>query len=430
MRLTKKQFFAITLMLFAMFFGAGNFIFPPMLGKEAGFNVFITILCFCITAVILPILGVCAVARNDGLKHLSNRVSISFTTIFSFFVFLIIGPFFAIPRAGITPFEVAIAPFVKNHIFMVVYIIIYFGINAYICINPTRVIDTIGKFLTPIMLFLIILLFVSVLFSNYESTHNPSPIYLSNPAGSGFIQGYQTMDALGSLVFGTLVINAIKSLKVKEQRLIVTSTIRAGVLAGILLACVYGMLSYIGYKFSNIEASNGAEFLSHITFLIFGKFGTLLLGLIFLLACLTTTIGLITSASEYFASNFGLSYKIWVIISCVISGIIASVGLDKILSLSIPILELIYPVAINLIILALINPLIEGSKLIYRSCIFSSLFFSVIKVCDGYDINFGVITELCSKIPFYEISLGWVIPDIAIFCITYIIYMVMKKRDF
>lgn len=428
MRLSKNQFFTITLMLFAMFFGAGNFIFPPMLGKEATSNLAIAISYFCLSAVVLPILGVYAVAKNGNLENLVHRVNKKFALFFTTLLYLIIGPLFAIPRAGATPFEVISLPFDRG-ISMLIYSIVYFSINCYICLNPSKIINAIGTYLTPVMLLLIFVLFFGALFSNSGEIVSPSKDYLLHPSSSGFLQGYQTMDALASLVFAIVIINSIKLLGITEKRIILSSTIKAGILAGILLAGIYLMLSFIGYKFSYIEASNGASFLSIITYKIFGNFGKILLGIIFLLACLTTTIGLVTSTSEYFA-KFKLNYKFLVILFNVISLIITNIGLKDILNIGTPILATIYPLAIVLIILSLINNFIEGSKLIYSSLIYTSFIFSLIRTLDINGINLGFITKFSASFAFYDISLGWVIPTLIAFLISYILHMIIKKRDF
>lgn len=111
-KLTRSQFTQISIMLFGLFFGAGNLIFPPFLGNQAGNNMIISLLSFSVTAVVFPILGAIAVGKTDGLKNLSNRVGSTFAIVFTTAIYLSIGPGLGIPRAGSVPFEMAIAPYV------------------------------------------------------------------------------------------------------------------------------------------------------------------------------------------------------------------------------------------------------------------------------------------------------------------------------
>lgn len=430
--LSKKQFFSVALMLFAMFFGAGNFIFPPMLGQSAGKNLYEAILFFGLTAVALPILGIAAVAKIGSLEGITKRVSFKFSIIFTFVIYIVIGPLFGIPRAATTPFEVVLAPFISkdyHSIWLLVYTFVYFLINYIICVNPSKLVDAIGGILTPIMLILILVLFAWAIIFPMGDLALPKGDYINYPATSGFLEGYQTMDALASLVFAGVVVKSMKSLGIKDNRLLVSSTIKAGVLSGALLMCVYLMLSYIGATSVNIfdNVKNGAELLSLITNHLFGKAGNFVLGAIFLLACFTTTVGLLTSIAEFF-SDFSkkFSYKQWLIIWSVISFLIANIGLEMIIKSSIPILKIIYPVAIVIILLALVSNFIESSKLIYRSCIYLTLIISLFSTLDGYGLKFGFLRFL----PFYEIGLGWVTPLVVCFAVTYVIFLITKKDSF
>lgn len=435
--LSKNQFLIISLMLFSMFFGAGNFIFPPMVGRDAGINLYEAIMFFCLTAVALPVLGVAAVAKSETLDNLVKRVDPVFGIIFTLLVYIVIGPAFAIPRAANMPFEVSIAPLVPenfNQISLFIYSIIYFLINYFICINPNKMVNTLGKFLTPVMLVLIFVLLAGAFISPMnDGAGFAQPIgkYATHPAASGFLDGYQTMDALASLVFAIVVINAMRALGIKNKKSLVSSTIKAGVLAGAILMVVYIALAYIGASSSVMfaDAKNGANLLSGVTFHLFGNFGRLLLGSIFLLACLTTTVGLITSASEFFCKfNDKLGYKFWVITWSLLSFCVANIGLDAILKYSIPVLNAIYPVAIILIILALINNFLESSALIYRSCIYLAVIIGVVNALDSSGIAVPVLSDLFRKLPFYDEGLGFVIPEIACFALTYIIHIFRKKE--
>lgn len=432
-KISKKQFLIISLMLFSMFFGAGNFIFPPMLGKEAGVNVYEAILFFCLTGVVLPVLGIAAVGKSHTMDNLLRRVDPYFAMTFTILIYITIGPAFAIPRAANMPFEVTIAPFISQDnqaIGLFIYTFVYFLINYLICINPTKMVEMLGKILTPLMLILIVFLFLSNLLNPIGEFGEATGKYATHPIATGFLAGYETMDALASLVFGIVVINAIKGLGLTNNKIIVKSTIKAGIFAGVILMCIYMILAYIGASASLVfpDVKNGATLLSNITQRLYGGFGVFILGAIFLLACLTTTIGLISSASEFFSNLVkNTSYKFWVITWSILSFCVANVGLDALLKYSIPVLVLLYPITIILIILALINNFINSSKLIYRSCVYIAVIIGIVNGFDAASISIPFVSDLFSKIPFYDIGLGWIIPEIICLMITYIIHLFRKK---
>lgn len=440
-QINKNQFLIISLTLFSMFFGAGNFIFPPMLGRDAGTSVYATTMFFCLTAVALPILGISATAGARSLKSLVNRVDPVFGLIFTVSLYLVIGPCFAIPRAANTPYEVAIAPFVSEAIkaeALFAYSLAYFCINYFICSNKNTMINTLGKFLTPTMLVLICVLFIAAVCVGLGEFSMPSGKYAEHAISSGFLEGYQTMDALASLVFAIIVIDAIKSIGIKSDRAISMATIKAGILAGAILMAIYMMLAHIGASSGEMfkDAENGAALLSSITNHLFGGYGIVILGATFFLACLTTTVGLLSSISEYSHTLIPkISYKQWLIIWCVISMAVANVGLTALLTYSVPALFILYPVAIVLIILGLLNPLIQGSKLIYRSCVYLAVILGITNSLDSLQANLEIpnikipfLTDFVSSFPFYDVSLGWIVPEIVCFALTYAIYILSKNK--
>lgn len=416
-------------MLFSMFFGAGNFIFPPMVGKEAGENFYTAILFFCITAVVLPVLGIAAVAKSETFSHLVNRVDKVFALAFTVLLYIIIGPLLAIPRAANMPYAVTIAPFIGDN-WLLVYTLIYFVFNYIICINKNTMVDTMGKWLTPIMLILIFVLFLVAFISPIGNLTMPLGKYASNPISSAFLDGYQTMDAMASLVFGITVITAMKGIGINNKRKLINNTIASGILAGIILMFIYIMLSYIGASSSMTfpNTKNGADILSLVTSHLFGIYGNVILGAIFLLACLTTTVGLISSASEYFSTfHKKLNYKFWVLIWSFASFCMANIGLNDILKYSTPILTTFYPISIVLIILSLINGFIDSSKLIYSTCVYVTFIIGLIYSLDEIKINIPIATDIIKFLPFYNVGLMWIMPAIVCFGVTYIIFILRKK---
>lgn len=432
--LSKKHFFIISLMLFSMFFGAGNFIFPPMVGRDAGTSYYTAIMFFCLTAVLLPVLGVAAVAKAGDLKTLASRADPLFASIFVAVIYISIGPLLAIPRAGNMPFEIS-ATFIKEDyktISLVIYSAIYFALNWYVCIYPSKMVEILGKWLTPIMLFLIIVFFVVGFFKLTGDFNAPIGDYAVIPGSKAFIEGYQTMDALAALVFGIVVANAMKETGVKDESRLANSTVKAGMVAGAILMVIYIMLGYLGASSASLfsDSKNGAELLSNLASHLFGGAGQVILGVAFFLACFTTTTGLIGSVSTYFNEILPkISYKQWVLIWCVVSFLIANLGLNQILKFSIPILIAIYPIAIILIILSLINKMIDSNRGIYRICVYVCAFIGVVNAFDIAGFNIPVITDLVSQFPFYKSMLGWIVPTAVCFAVSYVLYLLIGKKD-
>lgn len=430
--LSKRQFFIVALMLFSMFFGVGNFIFPPVVGRESGENFYLAVMFFCLTAVTLPVLVVGAVAQAGGLRELTMRAGAGFSIIFMTLNYLAIGPMLGIPRAGNMPFEISVVPFLgegSHALEQAIYSSAYFALNYYMCLNPSRLTNALGKYLTPALLSLIVLLFVVGFLNLPHSFSAPSGGYVSSPASTAFVAGYQTMDALAALAFGVLVAKALKAQGITGEGLM-RATIKAGIFAGAVLASIYFMLGYMGaVSASSISASSqNAQFLSDISNLVFGPFGRVVLGGISFIACLTTTTGLIGSVSAYFEGIIPrVSYKKWVLAWTLLSFAVANVGLNEILKISIPILIALYPIAIVLILLSLINSFIDQSQLIYRSCVYLTAFIGVINALDYAGLKLGFVTSAVQKLPFYDQMLGWVVPAAVCFIVTYILHFAMAK---
>lgn len=316
-KLSRKDFRLIGFMLFSLFFGAGNLIFPPFLGQSAGEHAWISMVGFFITAVGFPIMGVVAVAKSGGLYQLASRVNTKFAAIFTVLIYLSIGPGLGIPRAGSLPFEMAVAPYISGGEGIVLgarflYTLIFFSIAFWLCLSPTKLVDRIGKYLTPILLVLIAIVFIASLFKPLGGYGKATGEYMNSPFVKGFLEGYLTMDTIAALNFGIVISLAIKSKGIQSEKAVVGTSIKAGLLAGALLVAVYSMLCHLGAasggRYGMTE--NGAQTLQNVMIYLFGQPGAILLALIFTVACLTTCVGLITSCSEYFASlTTKVSYK-------------------------------------------------------------------------------------------------------------------------
>lgn len=428
--LSKSQFFTVALTLFSLFFGAGNFIFPPTVGANSGENFFTAIMFFNLAAVAIPVLGVAAVAKAGSLRVLAGRADVYTGLIFTSAAYIALGPLLAIPRAGSMPFDISIAPFLPEQIrfeVLVCYAILYFILNAYLCLSQTRLLAIIGRYLTPVMLLLIVVLFLVGVSGLPIKFNEPNEAYLLSPAASGFVDGYQTMDALAALIFATLITGAISHAGVSERGAVVTSTVRAGIVAGIVLMSVYFMLGFLG-ALSGQNSLSSTQLLVHISSSIFGIGGQIVLGVTFFLACFGTTTGLTSAVSGFFHSLFpGVSYRTWVFIFSAQSAIVACNGLSKILLVSVPILVALYPIAIVLIVLSLIDELISSSRAVYKSCVYVS---GAIGISSGLDMAGFLpawLKGLLLNLPFYELWLGWIVPVAISFALSYLYSMIFER---
>ncbi|MGF6950778.1 LIVCS family branched-chain amino acid:cation transporter [Neobacillus sp. B4I6] len=416
MNFSAKQIVFISFMLFSMFFGAGNLIFPPFLGQSAGTHLWTALAGFIVSAVGLPILGVIVVAKAGSFNELNQRVHPFFAFIFPFLIYIAIGPGLAIPRAGSLAFEMGLAPFLPEHLVgnpvsLLVYSIIFFGLVAWLCMFPSKLIDLFGKLLTPILLALITIIFIKSLIDPIGSFAVPKGNYETNPVFQGVLDGYLTMDALAALAFGIVIANTLKAQGVHDDKKRSLYMMYAGLGAGLLLTVIYLILGYLGAASSSLgQTENGAQILTNVMTHLFGQSGTFILGIVFTIACFCVSIGLVTSCSQFFANAIPkIDYKKWVIILSVLSTAIANLGLTQILQISVPILGMIYPLAIVIIFLGLIDDFIKRYPQIY---IFVVSFVALFSIIDTINKTFlankwsGVLDIL----PFYMEGLGWIIP--------------------
>ena len=415
--LSKKDLILVSLMLFSLFFGAGNLIFPPFLGQSAGSATWIAMAGFFITAVGFPVLGVIAVAKSEGLYSLAKRVHPIFASVFTVLIYLSIGPGLGIPRAGSLPFEMAVAPYLPEDVSVKValflFTLVFFAISYWLCLSPAKLVDRMGKVLTPILLILILVVFIASIFRPLGVYGEATGEYMTSPFIKGFLEGYLTMDTIAALNFGIVIALAIRSRGVTDERLVVSNSIKSGVIAGSILIAIYAVLGHLGGtsggRFGVTE--NGAQILTNVITYIFGKPGAVLLAAIFTLACLTTCVGLITSCSQYFASlTSKIDYKGVVGIISLLSMGTANIGLTQILSISVPVLNAIYPIAIMLIVLGIMNKLFNQNTIVYRLTILFTGVVSIVDALGQVGIRVGVVTTLFEKLPFYSQGLGWVVP--------------------
>ena len=415
MKLSRNKMLLVSFMLFSLFFGAGNLIFPPFLGQNAGSHTLPAMLGFLATAVVLPVLGVVVVARFDGLDRLGQQVGKRFAIVFTLLIYLSIGPGLGIPRAASVPFEMAVAPYLpegtNTTVWMLVYSLAFFLVALWLCMTPGKLVNRIGHFLTPSLLVLLVFLFVCFLFRGEVNVAPSQTAYDVAPFLKGFSEGYQTMDTIAALNFGLVIATTLGSFGMTEKRARMRHTVLAGIFAGTILALVYAMLSYMGMCSSGVYAiqENGAWTLRCIVYQLFGAPGAVLLAAIFTLACLTTCVGLINSISQYFSTLFRkISYRAWVYIITFFSFLVCNLGLSMILSISIPILNAIYPVSIVLILLGLSHDLWKGNRFAYPMTVAGTAAVSIAFALGDAGLPLGVLGQLLHRLPLYRLGFGWV----------------------
>lgn len=435
MKLSRNKMLLVSFMLFSLFFGAGNLIFPPFLGQNAGSHTLPAMLGFLATAVVLPVLGVVVVARFDGLDRLGQQVGKRFAIIFTLLIYLSIGPGLGIPRAASVPFEMAVAPYLpegtNTTVWMLVYSLAFFLVALWLCMTPGKLVNRIGHFLTPSLLVLLVFLFVCFLFRGEVNVASSQTAYDVAPFLKGFSEGYQTMDTIAALNFGLVIATTLGSFGMTEKRDRMRHTVLTGIFAGTILALVYAMLSYMGMCSSGVYAiqENGAWTLRCIVYQLFGAPGAVLLAAIFTLACLTTCVGLINSISQYFSTLFGkLSYRQWVLVMTGFSFLVCNLGLNAILSISIPILNAIYPVAIVLILLGLTHSLWVKNRWVYSLVVAGTGTVSVIYALDAAQLSLGAVTELCRKLPLYDMGFCWVSVAAVMLAVSLLLGLVRRER--
>lgn len=430
-KLSIKEIMLVASMLFGMFFGAGNLIFPASMGQLAGSHMWQAAAGFLITGVGLPLLGVAAlgISRQNGLLELSSRVGRRYGMFFTCILYLTIGPFFAIPRCATVSYTVGIegiVPGTDHTIGLALFSLVFFALVLFFSLRPGQVMNWIGKVLTPLFLVCLGILLVRALFepAGRIAEITPQSGYVNDAFFTGLLEGYNTMDALAGLAFGIVVVEAVRSLGAEEPGEIAKNTIKAGVFSSILMALIYVLVTVMGAQSRGIfdAAPNGGEALSQIAGHYFGTAGALILAVTVTVACLKTAVGLITSCGRTFTELFpgGPSYHVWAAGFCILSFLIANLGLNAIIAYTVPVLMFLYPLAIVLIVLTFCHRFFDGSRCVYQWTI---AFTAAGALCDamrelpqvisGTDFVRTVTDAAAVFLPFSRQGFGWVCPALA-----------------
>ncbi len=445
-KLTFKQIIIIASMLFGMFFGAGNLIFPASMGQLAGSNIWQASAGFLITGVGLPLLAVAAlgISREDGLLGLSSRVGKRYGLFFTCVLYLTIGPFFAIPRCASVSYTVGIEriiPGTGQSVGLPVFSLLFFALVLFFSLRPGEILTWIGKVLNPLFLLLMAVLIVRALISPLGSIGEiePSGTYMSGAFSTGLLEGYNTMDALAGLAFGIIVVDVIRGLGVEEPGEVAENTVKAGVFSSLLMGLIYVLVTVVGAQSRGTfeAAANGGEALAQIAEHYFGSAGAVILAVTVTVACLKTAVGLITSCGETFVKIFpgGPSYHVWAVIFCILSFLIANLGLNAIIGWSMPVLMFLYPLAIVLILLTLGGRLFGNSRKVLRWTIgftaAAAVFDFLRALPEGARSIFHVngVVELAGRIlPLSDSGFGWVCPAAAGLMIGLVTYWMERKK--
>ena len=418
--LSKTEVFSIGLMMFSIFFGAGNLIFPPALGQAAGEALTPAIIGFLITGVGLPLMGVVAIAVKGGdyPRFISEHVHPMFAIGLLGVLYLAIGPLFAIPRTGAVSFEIGISPLLSAENMAVgqfVYTAFFFGLTYFLSLNPSKLISRIGKFLTPILLLFLVVLFVSAYAMPLSDVMEATGIYAESPLLQGFQDGYLTMDLLASLAVGAIVVNAVKAEGIEDYHAIGRICIAGGLIAVFLMSLVYVSLGYLGATSRGVMglSANGGIILAQAAHIFFGPLGNALLAVIIGLACLTTSIGMSTACCGFFAERVSgrISYRNLILMSTIFSFAASNIGLTGLIKISVPFLIALYPVVIVLVVLTLLSEVVPFSNEVYRYSLGFTLAFSIFDGLNAANLQIAVINNLFMQyIPLYSLNLGWMCP--------------------
>ncbi|MHA6258271.1 branched-chain amino acid transport system II carrier protein [Sporosarcina sp. CAU 1771] len=429
--------FVIGLMLFALFLGAGNIIFPPLLGQMAGENILIAMSGFLLTGVGLPLLAVIAIANSGGsLQAIASRVHPLFGVVFTLIIYMAIGPFFGIPRTATVSYEIGVVPFLSEGMsssnwVLPLFTILFFLATIGLALNPAKLVDRIGKVLTPLLFTVIGALAIKSIATPIGNIGSAQGEYIDNPFFRSFLEGYLTMDVIAALVFGIVIVNALREEGVTQKGPILKAMIIAGLIAATGLSIVYMSLSYIGATSVEVIGfqENGGAVLALASNVLYGTSGTAILAATIIFACLTTSIGLVSACAQYFKQLFpNVSYKFFVILFAGFSALVSNIGLTQLIAFSLPVLMMIYPLAIVLMLMSFIDKSFGRAPIVYIIALVATAFVSIFDGLAVADIRFKSVTSVLSYLPLYEQKIGWLIPAIVGALIGVLINFFTRKQ--
>lgn len=435
-KLPFSKILIIGLMLFAMFLGAGNVIFAPIVGQQAGTNTWVAMGGFLITGVGLVLLAIMALTRGGGtVEKLAGRVHPKFAVVFSILLFLALGPFYVIPRTTSVVYEIAIKPVVgsdNTSLYLFIFSVIFIGLTILLSWNTTKFVDRLGKMIAPVFSILLLVLVVTSIVNPMGEIGVPQEEYMNGVFLKGFTQGYLTMDVLAAFVFGGIFIKSIKGYGIKSEKEVSKIFIKAGLITTAGLVALQVSMAWIGA--TSVDAigfkENGGEILAQSSEFLLGPVGIYMIGLVILLTGITTNVACLGAVSEYFERiQSSVSYKKWIIVFAILSLIFTNFGLNTILTMASPVLLLLYPLAIALIALIFANNLFNGHQSVYVGTIIGVGIVAILDALKDAGIAPDAINNTFSFIPLFANGAGWIITGIIGFIVGFVVAKVKKETS-
>ncbi|MGF1901943.1 branched-chain amino acid transport system II carrier protein [Aliivibrio sifiae] len=430
--MNRRDLAAIGFMTFALFLGAGNLIYPPLMAQQAGDHWLIAIGGFLLTAVGLPAITLVVLGRLSSADKLTSSLPKWMDRSFWFLVLTTLGPAFVLPRAVTVAYEMGIKPFYSGNGLMV-FSALFCALTLWLALKPGKLVDYIGKVMTPALIGMLAVLVAAALLNPLGSPSQAIEIYEQAPAVNGLIQGYMTLDAIAAVAFGWVIIQTIRSKGIESKKAISYYTLRIAIIYAVLMSLCYLAMGYLGSTSSEIApgATNGGEILTSYAEGEFGVLGQILLASITLMACLTTTIGLTNANSEYYKNTYGVTFKVSATIIMVLTAIISNVGLETIIEVSLPAILILCPIAIALIIAMILmpeksekdTPMISTS---HTTIVCIAALFGTIDALHILGKLPEAMTAFCDQwLPLFSSHMSWLIPVF----ITILVNKVLRKTQ-
>ncbi|WP_312976046.1 branched-chain amino acid transport system II carrier protein [Corynebacterium sp.] len=420
-KLSPLRILALGLLLFAMFLGAGNIIFAPMVGQAAGNTMWKPMSGFLITGVGLVLLAVIALTAVRGdVFRLAGRVSPRFGAAFCFLLFLTLGPLYVIPRTTSVVHEITVKPNLPADLagsawVLLIFSALFTAVSIYLALSPGKLVDRIGKFLTPVFSILLVIIIVRSLVAPMGSLHDPVAPYDEGGFLLGLTEGYLTMDVLAALVFAGVFIQQINLQGVTSRTGTASVFLKAGVITAVGLALLHISTAWLGG--SGVDAigrpDNGGTVLAESARTLLGTPGLAMIGTVVLLTGLTTNVACITSVADYFSRRFAwLTYRQWVLVHAGLGLVVANFGLQTVLDTALPILFLLYPLGMTLIVLTLLDRFFGGRRPVYVGAVIGAGLVAVLDAAKTAGILTDQINDWFSFLPLFTDNAGWVLPAV------------------
>ncbi|HHR5882451.1 TPA: branched-chain amino acid transport system II carrier protein [Providencia alcalifaciens] len=421
--LSSRDILALGFMTFALFVGAGNIIFPPMVGLQAGEQVWTAALGFLVTGVGLPVLTVVALAKvGGGIEALSTPIGKTAGLLLAIVAYLSVGPLFATPRTATVSYKVGIAPLLggESEISLLVYSAIYFVLVIGISLYPGKLLDSVGHILAPVKMLALAILGVAAVMWPAGQPILATPEYQDMAFSNGFINGYLTMDTLGAMVFGIVIVNAARSRGIENSSLLTRYTMWAGLIAGVLLTLVYLSLFKLGENSGSLipNPADGADILHEYVQYTFGNYGSFFLAVLIFVACMVTAVGLTCACAEFFSRYVPISYRKLVLILGLFSMVISNLGLSKLIAFSLPVLVSIYPPCIVLILMSFTLKWWRNPTIVIAPTMLTSFVVGLVGAVKASDNLKTYIPDWMTSIPLYQQDLAWLLPSLVVLVVA------------